>query len=102
MARPELASAGTSVSRCITAATLRSMDVASVRDLRNHGGEILDRVEAGARVTVTRDGRPVARLEPLGRRALSAAVLIERFRRLPRVDSEALRADLDAALDQSL
>ena len=63
MARPELASAGTSVSRCITAATLRSMDVASVRDLRNHGGEILDRVEAGARVTVTRDGRPVEDLQ---------------------------------------
>ena len=78
------------------------MSEATVRDLRNHGGEILDRVEAGERVTVTRDGRAVARLEPLGRRPLSAATLVERFRRLPPVDAAALRADLDAELDQTL
>lgn len=73
-----------------------------MRDLRNRGGEILNRVEAGERVTVTRDGRPVARLEPLERPPLSVAALIERFRRLPRIDAEALRADVEAALDQSL
>jgi prevent-host-death family protein len=78
------------------------MGEATVRELRNHGGEILDRVESGERVTVTRDGRPVARLEPLGRRPLSAAALIERFRRLPPVNASALRAGVDAALDQTL
>lgn len=78
------------------------MSEATVRELRNHGGEILDRVAAGERVTVTRDGRPVARLEPLGRRPLSAASLIERFSRLPAVDGEALRADIDAAIEQAL
>lgn len=78
------------------------MGEATVRDLRNHGGEILDRVAAGERVTVTRDGRPVARLEPLGRQPLSASALAERFRRLPPVDAAALRADVDAALDQTL
>jgi prevent-host-death family protein len=78
------------------------MGEATVRELRNHGGDILDRVEAGERVTVTRDGRAVARLEPLGRRPLSASALVERFRRLPHVDVAALRADVDRALDQSL
>ncbi len=73
-----------------------------MRELRNHGGEILDRVEAGERVIVTRDGRPVARLEPLGRRPLSAASLVERFRRLPPVDAMVLRADVDALLEQAL
>lgn len=75
---------------------------ATVRDLRNRGGEIHDRVEAGERVIVTRDGRPIARLEPLGRRPLSAATLIELFRRLPPVDAAAIRVDVDAELDQAL
>jgi prevent-host-death family protein len=78
------------------------MSEATVRELRNHGGEILDRVAAGERVTVTRDGRPIARLEPLGRRPLSAASLVERFRRLPPLDAAALRADIDAAIEQEL
>jgi prevent-host-death family protein len=41
------------------------MSEISIRDLRNHGGEVIDRVEAGERLTVTRDGRPVAELRPL-------------------------------------
>lgn len=73
-----------------------------MRELRNHGGEILDRVQAGEHITVTRDGRPVARLEPLGRRPLSASALVERFGRLPQVDAAALRADVDVAIDQAL
>jgi prevent-host-death family protein len=36
-----------------------------VRDLRNHGGEILDRVADGETMTVTRDGRAIAELRPL-------------------------------------
>jgi prevent-host-death family protein len=78
------------------------MAEATVRQLRNQGGDILDRVAAGERITVTRDGRAVARVEPLGRRPLSATSLIERFRRLPRVDARALRADVDTMLDQAL
>lgn len=34
------------------------------RELRNHHGRILDRIEAGESFTVTRDGRPVADLVP--------------------------------------
>lgn len=75
---------------------------ASVRDLRNHGGEVLDRVLAGERVTVTRDGKPVAELRALPRGRLSAEALVERFKRLPPLDPARFRADVDAVLDQSL
>ena len=37
----------------------------SVRELRNHTAEVLRRVEAGERVRVTVDRRPVAELAPL-------------------------------------
>jgi prevent-host-death family protein len=37
----------------------------TVRDLRNHGGRVLERVVGGESVTVTLDGRPVAELRPL-------------------------------------
>lgn len=73
-----------------------------MRELRNHGGRVLDRVAAGERVTVTRDGRPVARLEPAARGRLSADVIVERFRRLPELDPRRLREDVDAVLDQRL
>jgi len=73
-----------------------------VRELRNQGGRVLDRVAAGERVTITRDGKPVARLEPAGRGRLSAAVLVDRFRQLPEVDPRRLREDIDAVLDERL
>jgi len=34
----------------------------TIRELRNHGGDVVDRVAAGERLIVTRDGRPVAEL----------------------------------------
>jgi prevent-host-death family protein len=40
----------------------------SVRDLRNHTAEVLRRVEAGERLRVTVDRRPVAELAPLAKR----------------------------------
>ncbi len=78
------------------------MSEASIRDLRNHGGEVVDRVQAGERVTITRDGEPVAELRPLPRRRLGARLLIERFGSLPPLDVGQLRADIDAVVDQSL
>jgi prevent-host-death family protein len=78
------------------------MSEATVRELRNQGGRVLDRVQAGERVTITRDGEPVAELVPIRRRPLSAAALIERFSALPPMDPDELRADIDAIIDQSL
>ncbi len=78
------------------------MSVVTIRELRNHGGAVVDRVAAGERVTVTRGGRPVAELRPLGSPPLSGAALLERWRRLPPVDPATFRADLDAVMAGTL
>jgi prevent-host-death family protein len=74
----------------------------SVQDLRNHCGEILDRVTGGEALTVTRHGRPIAELRPLPRSPLQAVRLLQRWRGLPAVDPAELRADLDDYLDSAL
>ena len=74
----------------------------SIRELRNHGGEVVDRVAAGEHLTVTRAGNPVAELRPTGRPGLKAEVLLQRWRRLPRLDPDRLREDVDELLDPSL
>lgn len=74
----------------------------NVRELRNHGGEVLERVARGETLTVTRAGTPVAQLRPLPRAPLPATTLLERWRRLPRVDPSGLRDDLDAIVDPTL
>ncbi|MEO7083898.1 MAG: type II toxin-antitoxin system prevent-host-death family antitoxin [Gemmatimonadaceae bacterium] len=74
----------------------------SVRDLRNNGGRVLQRVADGESLTVTMDGRPVAELRPLPGRAIPAAMLLNRWRQLPTVDAAVLRKDLDRTLDASL
>lgn len=78
------------------------MSEVTIRQLRNHGGDVVDRVQAGERLTVTRSGRPVAELRPLPRQALDASTLLERWRRLPCVDPSQLRADIDDVVDSSL
>jgi len=78
------------------------MDTVTIRELRNRGGEVIDRVEAGGHVTVTRDGRPVAELRPLRARGLSADVLLERWQRLPTVDATRLRRDVDSVIEPGL
>lgn len=74
----------------------------SIRELRNKGGDVVDRVERGESLTVTRDGRPVAELSPVGRPHLGASALLERWSRLPSVDTAQFRADLDSVLDPSV
>ncbi len=74
----------------------------SMRDLRNHGAEVVDRVQRGERLTVTRSGRPVAELVPVRRPALKADVLIDRWQALPPVDADGLRRNLDAVIDPTL
>ena len=68
-----------------------------ILELHNHGGRVIDRVEAGEKITVTKDGRRVAELRPLGRRARSASVLIEPWSRLPEVDPQNLLVTDDPA-----
>lgn len=74
----------------------------SIRDLRNHGGSVVDRVAAGEEVTITRAGRPVARLHPIPAGRTNAEALLANWRRLPPLDAAAMRADLDATLDATL
>ncbi len=75
------------------------MSSVTIRDLRNHGGEVVDRVEHGESVVITRAGTPVAELRPLPRRGLEAAALLERWRRVPTIDAALLFHDLDAILE---
>ena len=74
----------------------------SIRDLRNHGGDVVDRVARGERVTITRAGKPVAELRPLGRDPVPLELVIEGWRRLPRIDPDRFRADLDDVIDGGL
>jgi prevent-host-death family protein len=78
------------------------MDQISVRELRNHGGEVIDRVAGGETVTVTRAGKPVAELRPLLRPPLKATALLARWKHVPAIDPKQLRADIDAVLNPSL
>jgi len=74
----------------------------TVRELRNHGGDVIDRVARGERVTITRAGKPVAELRPLVLSKVSAEALVERWRHLPTVDPARFRDDVDSAVDSSL
>jgi len=73
------------------------------RQLRNDSGAVLREVQAGQTVIVTRNGVPIAELRPLPpRRFVPRAVIADAARRAPRVDADRLRADLDAAVDESV
>ncbi|HEY8636116.1 MAG TPA: type II toxin-antitoxin system prevent-host-death family antitoxin [Candidatus Limnocylindrales bacterium] len=74
----------------------------TIRELRNRGGDVVDRVAAGEHFTVTRDGRPVAELRPYRSTPLSAAVVLRRWRRLPAVDFKLFRGDVDDVIDPRL
>jgi prevent-host-death family protein len=78
------------------------MDTVTIRELRNRGGDLIDRVAAGNSVTVTRDGRPVAELRPLRSPGLTASALLARWRHVPTVDAKRLRRDIDRVIDQRL
>ena len=78
------------------------MEEVSIRDLRNHGGEILDSVMRGARVTVTRQGRPIAELIPLAHQGRDTTELLAAWKGTPTFDLRVLRSDLDTVLDGSL
>lgn len=78
------------------------MENVSIRELRNHGGEVVERVEHGESVRITRDGRPVAELRPLENARFTLPVLLARFRSLPRMNAATFRRDIEAVIDSSL
>jgi prevent-host-death family protein len=78
------------------------MATVNVRELRNHGGEVLERVIAGETITVSKSGQDVAELRPIPRRGVSSEELLRRWKRLPRIEPAALRADIDSIFDTSL
>ena len=74
----------------------------SIRELRNQGGDVVDRAARGEQITITRSGRAVAELRAVSRAALSGETLLRRRRLLPQVDPVALRRDVDKLLDARL
>ena len=74
----------------------------TMRELRNQGAQVIERVAAGETLTVTRGGEPVAELRPLPRRPTRASVLLKRWAALAPVDPLQLRRDIDAIIDQTL
>lgn len=75
------------------------MDVIPQKELRNHIGEVLRRVEAGESLTVTVAGRPVAELRPIGRRRwVGGSMLARVWAGPPPRDLEDDLTMLDAAL----
>ncbi|MEX1335182.1 MAG: type II toxin-antitoxin system prevent-host-death family antitoxin [Candidatus Limnocylindrales bacterium] len=74
----------------------------TIRELRNKGGEVIERVIGGEILTVTRGGTPVARLVPITGRPLTTEALLKRWKHLPPMDYDSLRRDLDEIIDPSL
>jgi prevent-host-death family protein len=78
------------------------MTEVSIRELRNHGGDVVDRAARGEQITITRSGRPVAELRPLPNEPLPIEELIAHRRNLPLVDYAKMRAEIDSIIDPSL
>ena len=78
------------------------MKQVTIRELRNEGRSVVERVLAGESLLVTRSGKPVAELRPLRRRSLAADELLARFRHLPPINPDRLRSGLDSVLDASV
>lgn len=74
----------------------------TIRDLRNQGGQVVERVLAGEHLVVTRDGHAVAELRPTSREPLEAGALLERWRTLPKMNSQALRREIDELMDPGI
>jgi prevent-host-death family protein len=70
--------------------------VISQREFRNNSAAVMDAVEAGETYHVTRNGVEVAELRPIvRRRRLTAEELVERHRKLPRVDHARVQQESD-------
>jgi len=75
------------------------MSDVSSRDLRNHTADVLRRVEAGERVRISVNRRPVAELVPLARPSWTSGASMERVLQAASADA-ALMDDLAAIRGQ--
>jgi prevent-host-death family protein len=78
------------------------MSKVTIRDLRNHGADVIARVSRGEKLTITCAGKAVAQLQPVDRAPLPAEALVARWKHLPTLDGDALRADIDTVVDSAL
>ena len=78
------------------------MDTVTIRELQDHSRDVIDRVEVGESLILSCDGRPVAELRPLPRKPLDRETLLKLWKNVPPMDPDALRRDVDSAVDQSL
>ena len=74
----------------------------TVRELRNYGGKVLDSVERGENLVVTRHGKPVAELRALGGVGLTGQALLARWKGVPVIGGDNLRADLRRVIEAGL
>jgi prevent-host-death family protein len=71
------------------------------RELRNDSGEIMRALDRGESFVVTRNGVPVGELTPhQARQFVAAEAAVGLFAGAPVIDSERIRVDVDAVLDQ--
>ncbi len=65
-------------------ATHRNRNTVGAYEAKTHLSELLEQVEAGQEITITKHGAPVARLVPVGRHATTEerAAAIRRIRNL--------------------
>ncbi|XVV03208.1 type II toxin-antitoxin system Phd/YefM family antitoxin [Actinosynnema sp. CA-248983] len=72
------------------------MKVITQREFRNNSAAVMDAVEAGETYHVTRNGVEVAEVRPVPRRRrFTAEELVERHRKLPRVDYQEMVRESD-------
>ncbi|MEU7766225.1 type II toxin-antitoxin system prevent-host-death family antitoxin [Nocardia sp. NPDC049190] len=72
------------------------MKVITQREFRNNSAAVMNAVEAGETFRVTRNGVEVAEVRPVRRqRRRTAEELVERHRKLPRVDFTQMRQEAD-------
>lgn len=73
----------------------------SQRELRNNSAEVMNAVEGGETLIISRKGVPVAELRPIPRRALVAtAELRQAWADGSRLSYAAMRAEMDALFDE--
>ncbi|WP_280444659.1 type II toxin-antitoxin system Phd/YefM family antitoxin [Nocardia brasiliensis] len=72
------------------------MKVITQREFRNNSAAVMDAVEAGETFRVTRNGVEIAELRPVNRRRrLTAEELVEKHRKLPRLNYAEIRKEAD-------